>query len=99
MELFIGHHDDLAYGTTWRGEPGRSDVKETAGSYPAVYGWDVSRLFRRGRLDQPSPEGQAQLRAWILEGVGRGGVASFRVGDVADAGGDDGSKRDQQQRQ
>ena len=75
--VLFGHHDDLAYGTTWRGEPGRSDVKETAGSYPAVYGWDVSRLFRRGRLDQPSPEGQAQLRAWILEGVGRGGVAEL----------------------
>ena len=75
--VLFGHHDDLAYGTTWRDEPGRSDVKETAGSYPAVYGWDVSRLFRRGRLDQPDPERQSQLRTWILEGVGRGGVAEL----------------------
>ncbi len=75
--VLFGHHDDLAYGTTWRGEPGRSDVKETAGSYPAVYGWDVSRLFRRNRLDQPDPERQAQLRAWILEGYARGGVSEL----------------------
>ncbi|WP_094551823.1 glycoside hydrolase family 26 protein [Rubricoccus marinus] len=75
--VLFGHHDDLAYGTTWRGEPGRSDVKETAGSYPAVYGWDVSRLFRRNRLDQPDPERQAELRTWILDGHARGGVVEL----------------------
>ncbi len=75
--VLFGHHDDLAYGTTWRGDRGRSDVKDTAGSYPAVYGWDVSRLFRRGRLDQPDPEGQAELRAWILEAYARGGVSEL----------------------
>ncbi len=34
--VLFGHQDDLAYGVQWFGEPGRSDVKETAGSYPAV---------------------------------------------------------------
>ena len=75
--VLFGHHDDLAYGTTWRGEPGRSDVRETAGSYPAVYGWDVTRLFRRGRLDEPDPEQAAQLRGWILEARARGGVSEL----------------------
>jgi mannan endo-1,4-beta-mannosidase len=75
--VLFGHHDDLAYGFTWRGEPGRSDVREVAGSYPAVYGWDVNRLFHRGRLDAPSPDGARQLRAWILEGFERGGVATL----------------------
>ena len=37
----FGHQDDVAYGVGWRGTPGRSDVLETTGSYPAVFGWDV----------------------------------------------------------
>ncbi len=72
--VMFGHHDALAYGYTWRGEPGRSDVMEVTGSYPAVYGWDASRLFRRGA---PSERGAAQLREWILEGYARGGVATL----------------------
>ncbi len=75
--VLFGHHDDLAYGYTWRDEPGRSDVKETAGAYPAVYGWDVNRLFLRGRLDTPDPRGARQLKNWIVEGYRRGGVATL----------------------
>ena len=43
----FGHENDLAYGLNWRNEPGRSDVKESSGSYPAVVGWDVNTLFAR----------------------------------------------------
>ena len=75
--VLFGHHDDLAYGVNWRGEPGRSDVREVAGAYPAVYGWDVARLFKRGQPDVPDPASAAQLRRWILEGYGRGGVITL----------------------
>ena len=37
----FGHHDDTAYGHTWRGEDGRSDVKEVNGDYPAIMNWDL----------------------------------------------------------
>jgi hypothetical protein len=40
----FGHQDDLAYGVDWKYEPGRSDVKETTGQYPAIYGWELGRL-------------------------------------------------------
>ncbi|MEL6670623.1 MAG: glycosyl hydrolase [Bacteroidota bacterium] len=43
-QILFGHEDDLAYGINWRAERGRSDVKEVCGSYPAVFGWDVSKL-------------------------------------------------------
>ena len=43
-QVMFGHQDDLAYGVTWHDEPGRSDVKEVAGSYPAVYGWEVGGI-------------------------------------------------------
>ena len=42
--VLFGHQDDLAYGYDWVAEPGRSDVRESSGSYPAVYGWEVSGL-------------------------------------------------------
>jgi mannan endo-1,4-beta-mannosidase len=42
--VMFGHHDDLAYGVGWRFEPNRSDVKSVAGTYPAVYGWDLARI-------------------------------------------------------
>ena len=42
--ILYGHQDDLAYGVKWTAESGRSDVKEVAGSYPAVYGWDISKI-------------------------------------------------------
>jgi mannan endo-1,4-beta-mannosidase len=79
--VMFGHQDDLAYGVHWvnePGRPGRSDVKETAGSYPAVYGWDV------GGLERDVGEG-ANLdgvvfdrhRAWIAESYRRGGVITI----------------------
>ncbi|TFI59859.1 beta-mannosidase [Sphingomonas parva] len=75
--VLFGHHDDLAYGMGWTGEAGRSDVKDVAGAYPAVYGWDVGRLFRNGQPDLADPQRAEELRRWILEGFGRGGVISL----------------------
>lgn len=40
----FGHQDDPAYGIGWKYEDGRSDVKEVAGDYPAVVGWDLGHL-------------------------------------------------------
>lgn len=42
--IMIGHQDDPMYGTTWKWEYGRSDVKETCGDYPAVMGFELGRL-------------------------------------------------------
>ncbi len=72
--ILFGHHDALAYGVHWRGDSARSDVKDVAGSHPALYGWDASRLFQSRNPDVADEEGAARLRQWILEGYGRGGV-------------------------
>ncbi len=42
--VLFGHQDDLAYGVGWQYEPGRSDIRDVAGEYPAVVGWDLGRL-------------------------------------------------------
>lgn len=47
--IMFGHQDDLAYGVGWKYVPGKSDVKEVTGDYPAVYGWELGRL----EIDQP----------------------------------------------
>ncbi|TMB87420.1 MAG: glycosyl transferase family 1, partial [Chloroflexi bacterium] len=74
--LLFGHQDDLAYGVRWFAEPGRSDVKETAGSYPAVYGWDVGGLEWDGGANLDSVAFGRQ-RDWIAEGYRRGGVITL----------------------
>lgn len=42
--IMFGHQNDLAYGVGWKYEGKRSDVKETAGQYQAVYEWELGRL-------------------------------------------------------
>ncbi|MCO6176042.1 glycoside hydrolase family 26 protein [Flavobacterium sp. NRK F10] len=71
--FMFGHQDDLAYGVNWKYENGRSDVKEVANDYPAVYGWDI------GRIENDSPENLDgvpfhKMRQYIKEVYQRGGV-------------------------
>jgi beta-mannanase len=42
--IMLGHQDDAAYGREWYNQAGRSDVKETAGDYPAVVGWELADI-------------------------------------------------------
>ncbi len=85
--ILFGHHDDLAYGYTWRNEPGRSDVKESGGAYPAVYEWDLSGIEADSAANLDRVE-FARLRAWIAEGYGRGSViaACWHVHNPASGG-------------
>lgn len=41
--IMIGHQDDLVYGHSWNVD-GISDVKQTAGDFPAVFGWELGDL-------------------------------------------------------
>lgn len=42
--VMLGHQDDLAYGFNWKYVDGKSDVKDVAGDYPAVIGFELGRL-------------------------------------------------------
>jgi mannan endo-1,4-beta-mannosidase len=74
--VLFGHQDDLAYGYAWVAEPGRSDVKESSGSYPAVYGWEVSGLESDSPRNIDGVDFQ-RMRGWIAEGYRRGGVITI----------------------
>ena len=73
----FGHQNTLAYGYGWTGEPGRSDVRDVAGAYPAVYGWDVMDIFAKKDGTRYDAVRAERLRRWILEGYGRGGVITM----------------------
>jgi mannan endo-1,4-beta-mannosidase len=43
-KYIFGHHDDTAYGKTWRDEPDRSDVLEVVNDYPGIMNWDLGLI-------------------------------------------------------
>lgn len=72
----FGHQDDLAYGVNWRYENGRSDVKDVAGDYPAVYGWELGGL-EAGSDKNIDGVPFKKMRQFIKEGYERGGVITI----------------------
>lgn len=74
--IMIGHQDDTFYGHNWHGEPGRSDVKETAGDYPAVMGFDLGGL-ENGDSENLDHVPFADMRREIIAQHERGGIVTF----------------------
>jgi len=74
--FLFGHQDDLAYGVGWKYIPGRSDIKDVTGDYPALYGWELGRI----ELDHPVNIDSVpfdKMRQFIKEAYGRGGVITL----------------------
>lgn len=44
--FYFGHHDDTAYGHTWKYVEGNSDVKAITGRYPGMMSWDLGMIER-----------------------------------------------------
>lgn len=74
--VIVGHHDDLAYGVGWRGEEGRSDIKSITGSYPALYGWDLSGIELGNKKDINSIPFNQQKK-YVQQVYNRGGINTF----------------------
>lgn len=72
-KVLYGHQDDLAYGYSWWDEPGRSDVKEVTGSYPAVYGWEIGDLRQDVEVSLDGVNFES-MKGWIKEAYSRGGI-------------------------
>jgi len=74
--FMFGHHDGLIYGRDWVSEPGRSDVKEVCGDYPAVFSVDFAQIMD-DRKDNGQPLNAAttvERRQAILDARRRGEV-------------------------
>ena len=74
--VLFGHQDDLAYGVDWWAEPGRSDVKDVAGAYPAVFGWELGHLENGAEANLDSVNFE-QMKNWIREGYEAGSVITI----------------------
>lgn len=71
-QFLFGHQDDPAYGVHWKREEGRSDVLESTGSYPAIYGWELSKIGQQPyNIDSVS---FADMQRWMIEAYERGGI-------------------------
>jgi mannan endo-1,4-beta-mannosidase len=71
--ILYGHQDDLAYGYSWWAESGRSDVKESTGSYPAVYGWELGDLRQDTEVSLDGVNFES-MKTWMKEAYERGGI-------------------------
>lgn len=71
--VLFGHQDDLAYGVEWWAEPGRSDVRDVTGSYPAVFGWELGRL-EQGHAVSLDDVAFDRIRDWMVEAYRMGAV-------------------------
>jgi mannan endo-1,4-beta-mannosidase len=75
--FMFGHQDDLAYGVEWKYEKGRSDVKEVAGDYPAVYGWELGGIEVAGQTMNLDSVPFDKMKQFIKNGYQRGGVITL----------------------
>ena len=74
--IMFGHQDDLAYGVGWKYVPGKSDVKEVTGDYPAVYGFELGRIELDHRVNIDSVPFDS-MRNYIKTVYERGGVITL----------------------
>lgn len=74
--VLYGHQDDLAYGVTWAYEEGRSDTKETAGDYPALFGWELGALELGHSVNLDSVPFE-KMREFVIKGYEMGAVITF----------------------
>src|SRR5579872_4799619 len=74
--FLFGHQDDLAYGYGWKYIPGRSDIKDVTGDYPALYGWELGRIELDHAVNIDSVPFD-KMKGFIREGYARGGVITI----------------------
>jgi len=72
--IMFGHQETEAYGIDWNAVPGKSDVKDVCGSFPAVHGWDIGREEQTKNVDGVE---FVKIRQWIKETYDRGGISAI----------------------
>ncbi|MGI6232714.1 MAG: glycoside hydrolase family 26 protein [Prevotella sp.] len=74
--IMVGHQDDPVYGTTWKWDEGRSDVKDVCGDYPAVMGFELGsiELGQAKNLDNVPFD---RMRREIMAQHERGGIVTL----------------------
>lgn len=71
--VLFGHDDDTNYGRKWWLTPGRSDVKEVCGAYPAVIGFDLGGIETGDTISLDKVPFDT-IRIRMIEHYERGGI-------------------------
>jgi hypothetical protein len=74
--ILFGHQDDPCYGVGWKYIPGRSDIRDVTGSYPALYGFDLGRI-ELGWVNNLDSVPFEKTQLYIREAYERGGVITL----------------------
>ncbi len=72
----MGQQDALFYGTTWKWEYGRSDMKDVCGDHPAVLGCDLSGI-ERNRPDNIDGVPFDKMREQMVDFAKQGGIITL----------------------
>jgi len=80
--ILFGHQNTFLAGYHWVDQGpvngrSRSDVMDVAGSYPAVYGWDMAEMLAYNLTDQERAQRKNRLLNWSREGYERGGLLTY----------------------
>ena len=73
-KILFGHQDATAYGIGWKNEDLRSDVNDVCGSYPAIYGWELSGIGGAMNIDSVNFD---RIKFWVKSAFERGGINTF----------------------
>lgn len=74
--IMVGHQDDLAYGHSWYGENGRSDVKDMTGDYPALIGFELGHIELGAAYNLDSVY-FTDMKKYTVDTHKRGGILTF----------------------
>lgn len=74
--ILFGHQDDPCYGVGWKYIPGRSDIRDLTGEYPAVYGFDLGRIELGWAFNLDSVPFE-KTKSFIKDAYERGGVITL----------------------
>lgn len=74
--MMVGHQDDPVYGSSWKWDEGRSDVRDVCGDYPAVMGFDLGKIEH---LADKNLDGVpfSRMRKEIIAQYKRGGIITL----------------------
>lgn len=74
--VMVGMQDAPVYGTTWKWEEGRCDMKEVCGDYPAIMGFDLGKIEKGSNVNLDGVPFERMIRE-IKNQHKRGGIVTI----------------------
>lgn len=72
--IIFGHQDVFSFGENCDTDPYRSDVKDLAGQYPAMFGWELGHIGEQNNIDNVPFD---SIRSYVKYVNSLGGINTF----------------------